>query len=594
MNAKIQASQFLSKATFGPDEASIEALADRILQIGNMRAFGEWIDQQFELPVSSQEQVARDIIATDGREPDMANVGIQDYRYQAWWHIALTGEDQLRQRVAYALSQIFVIGDSGAGFNNNAGRDIGGGEQSIPDWLGMSNYYDMLAAGASGSYRDLLGQVTYHPCMGVWLSSVRNLKSNVALGRYPDENYAREIMQLFSVGLYELHQDGRPRLNANGELIPTYDNDQIKELARVFTGMKYYHNGSNSFYTGLNLGDPMMVDQSQHDNNYNYAEDPNVPGQVDPNERHSKIVFGVTLDPLPVPMTNEDAKAEIDQALDVVANHPNVAPFICIRLIQRLVKSNPSRGYVRRVTRVFNNNGQGQRGDLKAVVKAILTDPELFAGQRTRRLSNPPRVEVITRGTEYSRMKEPILRITGMIRALRPSSDYPNGYMMLSRSIESDLGQMPYRSPTVFNYYLPDYQPPGALTTYVPSRRNPFGALYAPEFQILTAVTANRTLNRMYYSARNRYMQYGMRVGTCRITFDLDEEIEMAKDLANMEPILQRFDLLLCHGSLSEETKTIIKDAIAAETLNQNTRNVGRLEEALLAVLISPDCVIEE
>ncbi|WP_161604630.1 DUF1800 domain-containing protein [Roseiconus nitratireducens] len=586
LKAQVRAAQFLSKATFGPKQDDIESLAERIGQIGYRRATSEWIDRQFALPPTSHQQVALDIIDLDGRQPDQDQIGIANYRYQAWWHIALTGEDQLRQRVAWALSQIFVIGDSGNNFNNNDKRAIGGGEETIPDWMGMSNYYDMLAGGADGSYRELLEQVTYHPCMGVWLSSVRNRKANLNQGRFPDENYAREIMQLFSVGLYEMHQDGRLKVNDNGELIPTYDNAQIKELARLFTGFKYKHNASNSFYVNLNYGEPMQIHIQEHDNNYNYSEEPGAPA--------SKTVFGTTLPPLPDVLTAEAIGEEIDAGLDAIADHPNVAPFICRLLIQRLVKSNPSRAYLQRVTRIFNDNGRGQRGDLKAVVKAILTDPELYRGQRLIRRTGPLRLQVVTRGTEYSRLREPINRVTALIRAMRPTSDYGGGYMMLSAAIGNDLEQMPFRSPSVFNYYLPDFQPPGELIGYTPTRRNPYDSLFAPEFQILNAVSSNRTINRLRSFCLNRFVQYSMRKGRCRISFDLAPEIELARDLENLDTILERFDLLLCNGTLRESTKTIIKDAVIAETTGRDWMNVDRVEQMLLAVVICPDCAVEQ
>lgn len=606
---QIRAAQFLSHATFGPTQEMIDQLAGRIGQIGYRRACEEWIDEQFELPMTSHVEVARDMFTADGREEDSQGVGMHLYRYQAWWHIALTSEDQLRQRVAWALSQIFVISDSGTGFNNDDRRSKGDGEMTITDWLGMSDYYDMLTRNAFGEYRQLLGDVTFHECMGTYLSSYRNRKANIAAGRWPDENYAREIMQLFSIGLYQLRQDGRLAVNDNGELIPTYDNDGITELARLFTGFRSNHNTSTSFYTGRNFGDPMQMYFQEHDDNRNYREDPNRPGQPDPNAPASKTLFGVTLAPLPVPLTNEAALAEVNEGLDVIANHDNVPPFICRLLIQRLVKSNPSRGYMRRVTRRFRDNGFGQRGDFKAVIKAILLDPEAARGQRIVRREDPLAVEVITRGTEHSRLKEPIQRITSMVRALRPRSTFPYSssanpqqkldsvtgepFMMLNHSIEADLGQMPFRSPSVFNYYLPDYQPPGDLIGYQPSRRIAGDALYAPEFQVLTAVTANRTVNRLKSFTRNQFVQYGMRGGTCRIEFGLEEELELAKDNANLPEILRRFDLLLCNGSLTEETKTRIINVITSES-TAASQNAIRLEEALLAVLLSPDCAIEE
>ncbi len=599
IRSDLRASQFLSKATFGPTQEMIDTLSNRIRQVGYRRACGEWIDQQFTLQPSSHEQVAREMVAADGRTLTEPSIGIANYRYQAWWHIALTREDQLRQKVAFALSQIFVISDSGTGFNNNASRNIGNDEQSLPDWLGMSNYYDMLVNHADGNYRDLLGDVTFHECMGVYLSAYRNRKADLSKARWPDENYAREIMQLFSIGLYELKNDGRLKVNEQGELIPTYDNEGITELARLFTGFKSKHNTSTSFYAGRNYGAPMQMHYQEHDDNTGYSDVIGEPGYG--NNVGSKTLFGTTLNALPDPLTSEAALAEVNQGLDVIAAHSNVPPFICRLLIQRLVKSNPSRGYTRRVTRKFLDNGQGVRGDMKAVIKAILLDPEAVRGQRALRKREPLRVEVVTRGTEHSRLREPIQRVTSLIRALRPSSNYAKSdvetgvpYMALVGGLRDDLGQMPFRAPSVFNFYVPDYQPPGELIGYRPSQRIPREALFAPEFQVMTAVTSNRLMNRFSYWTRSRNVRYTMRDGAqLTISFDLTPELELAKDNANLPEILRRFDLLLCHGSLSEETKTSIINAVTSESTAEN-ENEMRLEEVLLAVLVSPDCAIEE
>ncbi len=215
----------------------------------------------------------------------------------------------------------------------------------------------------------------------------------------------------------------------------------------------------------------------------------------------------------------------------------------------------------------------------------------------------------MTRGSEHSRLREPIQRITtddscaatkehlSLLRLGQPAQkvDPATGetFMMLNHSIEQDIGQMPFQAPSVFNYYLPDYQPPGDLIGYTPSRRIPREGLFAPEFQVLNAVTANRTMNRLVGYARNRFVPHGTRGGTCRIYFDLDEELQLAKDNANLPEILRRFDLWLCNGTLSEDTKTSIINAITSESSASN-QNTQRLEEALLAVLLSPDCAIEE
>ena len=460
----------------------------------------------------------------------------------------------------------------------------------------MSDYYDMLTGHAFGNYRELLGDVTFYPCMGVWLSHVRNRKANLSQGRYPDENYAREIMQLLSIGLYELEQDGRTKTTQEGELIPTYDNETIRTLARLFTGFRYAHPTiTNSLFTARNYTEPMMIRHQEHDNNLNYTDEPGAPAE--------KRIFGVALQPLPSPLTDQACIDEIHAGLDVIAGHDNVAPFICHLLIQRLVKSNPSRAYLSRVTRVFNDNGQGVRGDLQAVTKAILLDPELFRGQLVLRRQRPDRLVVIPQGTESSRLREPLLRVTSMIRALKPSSDYPQGYMMLPAGIEADIGQHPYRSPTVFNFYLPNYQPPGSLIGYQPSSRIPSDALYAPEFQILTAVTANRTSNRFRVFCRNQYVQYTLFSRSadninlqCRISFDLSDELQLAENMSTVPELIKRFDLLLCNGTLSDASRAAILQAVQEVTGNSTGSRIPeyRLEQILLAILISPDCVIEE
>lgn len=595
IRSKVRAAQFLSKATFGPTEADIDALAARIRQIGYRRACSEWIDDQFDIPATSHRQTIFDIFDADNIEHDAEGFNVPRVRHQAWWDVALRSDDQLRQKFAWALSQIFVTSDQGNGFNNNDADFSGFGS-----WLGPTVYYDeVLVDNAFGNYRDLLGDMTFSPVMGTYLSHLRNRRASVPNGRFPDENYAREIMQLFSIGLYLLENDGRLKTNSSGNIIPTYTNEEIKTLARLFTGFKYNNPNSNIFGP-LNLNEQMRIWAPEHDNNLNYAEDPFNPGQVDPNAPAHKRLFGTTLSPIPTNPTEQQVIDEINEGLDVLSNHPNVGPFICRLLIQRMVKSNPSRAYMRRVVRKFNDNGEGERGDFKAVVKAILLDPELYRSQRLQRKSNPLRVEVVTRGSEYSRLREPILRITSLIRGLNPSSDYSGGFMML-RNVEGDFGQSPYRSPSVFNFYLPEFQPPGEIIGFVPSKRNPHGALFAPEFQILDAVTANRTINRFQSWIRNRYVQNtfynnGTTVLTNRITLDLDDEAVLAQDPANMPDLLAKWDLLFCCGSLSEQTKAAI---IAA--LNQHASSTSssfhaevRLEEALLAVILSPDCAVEE
>ena len=388
---KVHASQFLARATFGPTSADIDTLATRMNQVGIRRACEEWIDNQFSLPATEHVPTTLAMIQSDGFTSTQSGVFIQRYRYHSWWHAAITAPDQLRQRMAWALSQILVTSEDGAGFSDANPGDLSGEGR----WLGPTDYYDTLVSGAFGNYRDLLQNVTYHPVMGVYLSHMRNRRTNGV--RFPDENYAREIMQLFSIGLYELHRDGRLKTDLAGELIPTYDNETIKEFSRVFTGLTFTpddtRNDSRFFYSGNDFLYPMVMAQHEHD--------------TDP----KTLLNGQTID-------IDDGDADIAAALDNIFAHENVAPFISYRLIQRFVKSNPSRGYISRVAATFDDNGSGVKGDLKAVLKAILLDPEAWRSLRVQTMRNPDRVTVTPRGTEYSRLREPVLQYTAMLRGL--------------------------------------------------------------------------------------------------------------------------------------------------------------------------------
>ncbi len=559
---KINAAQFLSRTTFGPTEDEIEELANQMKRYGRRRAMARWIEAQFRIPASNHHELIREMLKTDGFDPIQEGINHTRYRHHAWWHIAIRGEDQLRQRMAWALAQIFVVGQNVGTFNARR-LDASGYAQ----WMGITNYYDMLAENAFGNYRELLHDVTYHPVMGIYLSHIRNRKPNPARGIYPDENYAREVMQLFSIGLYEMRQDGEYRRDKNGDLIPTYDNETIKAFARVFTGLSYP--GDHFYRAPANLHAPMQMYPQYHD--------------TDPKTLLRGQVVHVPDDP----------EKEIEEALDNIFHHPNVGPFIARRLIQRLVKSNPSRGYIRRVARRFARNRQGERGDFKAVLRAILLDREALRSTRFSLKWRPLRLVVSTRGTEFSRLREPVLRYTAFIRAFRPESDYANGYFMLP-SQYYNMNQGPYLSPHVFNFYDPDYQPPGDITNYKPSRRIPNGALVAPEFEILTSVIANRFANRLRGDVINSRVRFRILGGDpptyVNINLDFQPEADMASDT---DALMEHLDLLLCHGTMSDKTREIIANALDAH-LNGPNDALWRARAAILAVLTCPECACDE
>lgn len=573
MKRKIRAAQFLHRATFGPTIEQIDALASRMQQIGVSRACEEWIDEQLKLPATLHQPVIEAMIADDGYTTTEDGVWIQRYRHHAWWHNALTSEDQLRQRVAWALIQILVTSEDGDGFNDQNPGNI----SEKGRWLGPTHYYDMLVNNAFSNYRQILGDVTYHPVMGVYLSHMRNRKSNGV--RFPDENYAREVMQLFSIGLYQLQMDGRLKTTTNGELIPTYDNETIKELARVFTGLTFKPSTlSNFFWSGNDFLYRMEMYPPEHD--------------TDP-----KTIFGTVIDA-------QDGEAEIDTALDLLFGHDNVAPFVSLRLIQRLVKSNPSRGYIRRVARKFNDNGEGIKGDMTAVIKAVLLDPEAWRSERVRTLRDPYRVEVTQRGTEYSRLREPVVRYTSLLRAVHATSDYPTGRMMVTPQDWNWL-QEPYKQPSVFNFFLPDFQPPGDLIGFQPSRRIPNGSLVAPEFQQKTAVTSNRLMNRYLWdisSQRARFTASSTKYNLeCNLIFDFSAEKTLATNDADMPKLLDLFDLVFCCGTLPQDFKDRVVQVVNQETQWMKNNSTWRpeledyrVESALMAVATSPFAAIAE
>jgi len=457
------AARFLKQATFGPSDADIA----RVKQLG----FSKWIDEQLALPVSShlahldrmalfegaQEKLLElsqtaGTLGLPGAVMPMTNTPLDtEDRLYSWWTLAATAPDQLRQRVALALSEILVISDRNGALRNYP--------------RGCTNYYDLLVRSiAPGvTYRKLLEDVTFNPMMGTWLTMVRSSKTQ------PDENYPREIMQLFSIGLEHLNKDGTFKRNGTGDTIPTYTQQDILELSRAFTGWTF--NNSRSFTWSGNATDeinPMMSFEDYHD-------------------RGQKVIVGGATVP-----AGQTAIQDVRRSLDVLAAHPNVGPFMARRLIQRLTTSNPSPAYIFRVSKVWDNNGKGVRGDLGAVVKAILLDSE------ARTLGTAP-----TAG----KLSEPMIRLSRLLRAFpkAPSSNPPIlGRYFLWNALE-DLGQWPMQAPTVFNFFLPSYSPPGPVLN---------AGLRAPEFEITTELTVTDTANYFFEGVTNGfYANVGNRIG---------------------------------------------------------------------------------
>ena len=397
----------------------------------------------------------------------------------------------------------------------------------------MASYYDMLAENAFGNYRDLIEDVTLHPAMGVYLSMLGNEKPNPALNIRPDENYAREIMQLFSIGLVELNQDGTEKTDAQGNAIPTYDQAIIEGFAHVYTGWTYA--GFNNFFSAR----PTLAAQV-------------APMQLYPDFHDigaKTLLNGVT-----IPARNNGAQ-DLADALDNIFNHPNVGPFIAIRLIQRLVTSNPSPGYVSRVAGVFNNNGAGVRGDLGAVVKAILLDAEA-------RPAMPMEID--------GKIKEPILRLTQLWRAYDATSQtgrYPINYAYIV------FGQGPLQSPTVFNFFSPFYAPAGEI-------RN--SGLVAPELEIATEYLNTYVTNYMFLQTFGlNSTNQNLRPDDVYINFEAEMQVA-----ADVDMLIDMVADKLLAGDISDTLRNEIAGMLA---LIPDTDTAVRAAETIYFVVTSPE-----
>ena len=420
---KTTAYKFLNQATFGATEAEAERLSSMGLEA--------WTDDQLRQPASLQLPYLRSLPLPQF-QPEL-----QLDRLDIWYRNSLYGNDQLRQRVAFALSEILVVSQLGV-------------LDELP--YALASYYDLLARNAFGNYRDLLEEVTLHPAMGVYLSMLGNEKPDAALNIRPDENYARELMQLFSIGLVQLNPDGSQVLDDQGIPEPTYNQAIIEGFAHVYTG--WHFAGAARFEEAA----PNLINQAIAMQLY--------PAFHDTSEK-------LVLDGATIP-SGQTGDQDLAAALDNIFNHPNVGPFVAIRLIQRLVTSNPSPGYIQRVASVFDDNGAGVRGDLGAVVKSLLLDDEA-------RPAIPMELD--------GKIKEPLLRLTQLWRAYNATSAsgrFPFGIGAFF------FGQGPLQSPSVFNFFSPFYAPPGEI-------RN--SSLVAPELGIATEFQNTMVTNYMFYQA---------------------------------------------------------------------------------------------
>lgn len=516
-----QAARFLSQASFGPTADSIAAV-----MAGGPDG---WLDNQFYKAQTLHRYYVDSVAASQAGGATINQV------YESFWRQAALGEDQLRQRVVFELSQIFVVSlqDSNV--------------YGYP--RGVASYYDTLGQHAFGNFRNLLDAVAKHPMMGLYLSYMHNNKESAT--RVPDENFAREIMQLMTIGLYELNQDGTRKL-VNGQPVETYDHDDVAGLAKVFTGWSWAgpDKSLNRFWG----------------NDRSYAYRDFAPLQMYPqfHSTASKQFLGVTI---PAGGTGEN---DMKIALDTLFRHPNVGPFFGKQLIQRLVTSNPSPAYVSRVAAAFNNDGKGVRGDMKSVIAAVLLDPEA-------------RPATATSGT--GRLREPVVRLANWMRAFNAQS--ASGRYLLANLDDplTGLGQTPLHSPSVFNFYRPNYVPPGGQIASA--------GLVAPEMQITSEPSVTGYLNFLIDLVPKGVGK------NWDISAAYANEIPLA---ANPAALVDRVNMLLLNGMMSTTLRSQIISAVTAvpQPVPNGSKNsnlvaqakINRVHLAIFLAMASPEYLV--
>ena len=555
---KAEAFRFLNQASFGATEWTASAL----IGLGdNTNSYSRWIDAEIAKPASLLNPAVE--AAFPNPVPNGFNIAsLNNVRVEKWFENVLRGNDQLRQRVAFALSQILVVSQVGA-------------LQNLP--FATADFQDVLARNAFGNYRDLLREVTLHPAMGVYLSMLGNQKAVAGTNLRPDENYARELMQLFSIGLVELNLDGTVKKDATGAPIPTYNQDIIEGFARVFTGWKWDCPSTVTTCTfantrvqvapasGYNQVKPMRLYAEQH-------------------ETGTKRVLsytGATLANATIP-AGQSGDKDLADALDNIFNHPNVGPFVAKQLIQKLVTSNPSPAYVQRVAEKFNNDGSGVRGNLAAVVRQVLLDTEAR--------SAPSGTAVATAGM----LKEPLLRLTQFWRAYDGKSNGTGGVVKYGAAVNfpggvsAVFGEGPGQSPSVFNFFSPFYAPPGEIADQ---------GLVAPEMQLATEFLNTQVTNFFWTQAlsRTQLQSVGATFNADLMWITTTEELGL---VADSEALVNRVAEKLLGGAaqmsatLKAETKAQVERTTIPAT-NPQAAQATRVADAIYFIATSPEFVLQ-
>lgn len=518
-----EAAQFLNRATFGVRSNDIDDILNK--------PYEQWINDQFTKPITGHRYRLDSLLWDRG----LFNITSGDkqlersqLRADAFWDVVVKADDQLRQRVAFALSQILVISDRDPALENRV--------------RGFAHYHDILLKHAFGSYRELLTEISLNPMMGDFLSSRRNEKPDPLRNIQPDENYARELMQLFTIGLDQLDLDGRARRDSSGRKLNAYSQKDVINFARVFTGWNYGDAPSMQTDTrSLNSEImPMRAFEDHHD------RDP------------KRLLNGVVIS------GGRSARDDLNLALDNLFSHSNVGPFISRQLIQRLVTSNPSPAYIERVASVFNNNGVGSRGDLAAVVKAILMDPEALNGYRLDPF-------------HFGKLKEPIIKVASIWRAFRAQGRFNK---LRYADPYRDFAQQAYSAPSVFNFYSPGYRPPGQVGDQ---------GFVAPEAQILNETTVLSGANRLFdYAFAVPLGGDEFLANQHQIVLDISPQLSLASRPAQL---VNNLDVLLLSGQMSDSMRSVLVDLIEQTPLDDNGSK--RVREALYVIFSSPEFSVQ-
>jgi uncharacterized protein (DUF1800 family) len=533
--AQQAASRFLQQATFGPTLAEI----DRVATLGQ----AAWIDEQLAMPFTPDMvpavQARYDL--GDAYRPHGANY-TPNWVGQRFWASAANSPDQLRRRMGFALHQILMVSfaDSNLYYQARA----------------YAQYVDTLNRHALGNYRDLLEQVTLSPVMGIYLSHMRNRPENAASGRMPDENFAREVMQLFTIGLQELNIDGSPKVDGSGQSVETYTNDDVMTLSKVFTGWSWSFPDAQLTEHVFRYASPDTT--AAGDQRLDLLPMKVYPGLHSTSE---KRLFSGKLNAVTMP-AGASAQADLKMALDALFNHPNVGPFISRQLIQHLVSSNPSNAYVGRVAAVFNNNGRGVRGDLAAVARAILLDSEAIS---------PP-------ASSVGKLREPVMRVAHWMRSLQATS--ASGQYAITNDLEP-LGQRQFNAGSVFGYFRPGYVPPN--TAFSAER------ITVPEMQIVSEATTAQWLNIAQRMA-------GSGLGWTGSQNDVAIQVQPLADLVRagqLAAAIERLNLLLYAGRMSGTLKQDLMDAMLSVAGTDSSSHINRARVGVFLALASPEYLVQ-